>query len=358
MKKPFKIIVWGPGGIGGGCLREVVRLPEFELVGVFAYGASKVGKDAGELIGTAKTGVIVTNDRAAILALEADCVIYTALDMGDGSSDQDIVAILATGKNVVTSLAYHHLEFTRPDAIHAIEAACLRGQSSIHASGINPGFIVERLALLLTGLSNGIKHITIKELYETTQLPNRDFLSLFGFGKALEEARGQTAVLGVANLYLRQCLQYAGAALGVTFDDIEMRSQFWLAPQELAVKALTIPKGTVGAIQHSWVGKRNGQDFFTIECNWYMTRQMAPYVTDVDESWVVEIEGTPSLEMTLKSTATLASKLSHMEGDPTTAGLYASVAPLVQAIPMTCSAAPGRVPVQSVGSHWQGDLRS
>ncbi|MGH3584041.1 MAG: dihydrodipicolinate reductase, partial [Mycobacterium sp.] len=50
---------------------------DLELVGVRVYSEAKDGRDAGELIGRPPVGVTATTDTAAILALDADCVIYT-----------------------------------------------------------------------------------------------------------------------------------------------------------------------------------------------------------------------------------------------------------------------------------------
>jgi hypothetical protein len=47
MSDPIRVLVWGPGGLGNFAIREVMRLPEFELVGVLAYADDKHGVDAG-----------------------------------------------------------------------------------------------------------------------------------------------------------------------------------------------------------------------------------------------------------------------------------------------------------------------
>ena len=102
----YKVAVWGPGGLGGCAIREMAGLPEFELVSVFAYSASKVGHDAGVLVGGQPNGVSVTNDVGALLASQPQCVLYTARDQGDFSSDADILKLLESGVNVITPLPY------------------------------------------------------------------------------------------------------------------------------------------------------------------------------------------------------------------------------------------------------------
>lgn len=64
---PIRVLVWGPGGLGNICIREVLRMAEFELAGVLAYSAKKNGVDAATLIGLdAPAGVSATRPRPVV----------------------------------------------------------------------------------------------------------------------------------------------------------------------------------------------------------------------------------------------------------------------------------------------------
>jgi hypothetical protein len=82
----------------------VLAHPDLELVGCWVHSDEKVGRDVGDLCGCAKTGVAATNDVEKLLALDADCVIYTPL-LPDTS---EVVRILESGKNVVTPLGWFY----------------------------------------------------------------------------------------------------------------------------------------------------------------------------------------------------------------------------------------------------------
>ncbi|HXW81602.1 MAG TPA: hypothetical protein VEJ84_19010, partial [Acidimicrobiales bacterium] len=99
----LRVIQWATGNTGQRALREVIRDPRLELVGVRVYDEAKDGLDAGELCGEARTGVQATTERDAIVKLAADCCIYMARATGTGptraglSQDElvdDIVALL------------------------------------------------------------------------------------------------------------------------------------------------------------------------------------------------------------------------------------------------------------------------
>ena len=63
---PYKVIVWAPGYLGSAVIKEVLKRPEFELVGVLAYSDRKNGMDVGEMLGIEPVGVRMTTDQQAL----------------------------------------------------------------------------------------------------------------------------------------------------------------------------------------------------------------------------------------------------------------------------------------------------
>ncbi|MEU1545567.1 hypothetical protein [Nocardia sp. NPDC005745] len=49
MSGPHRLIIWGPGDMGGRALRTALESPDFDVVGVKVFSPHKNGKDIGEL---------------------------------------------------------------------------------------------------------------------------------------------------------------------------------------------------------------------------------------------------------------------------------------------------------------------
>src|SRR6185437_5009729 len=160
-EKKYRVIQWGVGNVGTIALRHFVHNPAYELVGVLCNRPEKVGKDAGELCGKAPTGVRATTDKAAIEALEADCVFYAPL----WSDPDEVCRLLRGGKNVVASGGawWYRTEHSKAD-IDKIDAACHEGGTSFHAGGVNPGFAGDLLVLTLARIVSQIDTIHIYEV--------------------------------------------------------------------------------------------------------------------------------------------------------------------------------------------------
>ena len=148
--KKLRIIQWATGNIGTRSLQRIIEHPAMELAGLWVSSTEKVGKDAGALCGLPPTGVLATNDAQALIALEADCVLH----MPQGTDVDLLCALLASGKNVVTTRGeFHHPPMMAADVRARIEAACAAGGTSIHSTGSSPGFVTEALAIPLVSMS-------------------------------------------------------------------------------------------------------------------------------------------------------------------------------------------------------------
>jgi hypothetical protein len=152
----IRAIQWASGGVGRAAMAGVVAHPELELVGCWVHSREKAGRDLGELIGGEPLGVVASDDIDDLLALEAECVIYSPL-----MADPPVVArLLISGKNVVTPLNWF-FPGGRDESL--VEAACAEGRTSLHGTGIHPGGITERFPLSVSALSQSITHVRAEE---------------------------------------------------------------------------------------------------------------------------------------------------------------------------------------------------
>jgi Dihydrodipicolinate reductase, N-terminus len=102
VRAPYRLVVWGTGGMGRVALSTVATRKDFEIIGARVYSADKDGIDVGALAGLAPVGVRATADLDAALAIDADCVLHLARDFGRYDSVDELVAILRAGRNVIT----------------------------------------------------------------------------------------------------------------------------------------------------------------------------------------------------------------------------------------------------------------
>ena len=151
----LKVVVWGTGNVGRPAIRAVLSHDQLELAGVIVASPAKVGVDAGDIAGVDKTGVLATDDWRAVIDARPDAVVYTATaDIRPEEAMADLTACLAAGVNVVSTAFYSFLDpaSAPEDAMAAVNAACADSGASLFVSGIDPGWVMDMLPVVVSGL--------------------------------------------------------------------------------------------------------------------------------------------------------------------------------------------------------------
>lgn len=304
---PLKVIQWATGFTGKYSLGYILDNPHLQLVGVRCYSEDKVGQDAGELIGRAPAGVKLTTDRDALLALDADCVVFMPQDvLSDPSVPDspsagwvdDLEAILASGKNVITSVctATHWRHLANGEAFRdRLEAACAAGGgTTVHFSGFDPGFTTDALAFTLASVVGGITQIRTWEIIDVSTYPAVTTLQQLGFGARPQDIPPEG--LGAISVGWGGALHVLADALGVVIDDTVLEADFYLAPTSFTTPAgLPVGEGTIGALSWKLTGLVEGNPKFVINHITRATADMAPEWESIgtDGGYRVEIDGFP-----------------------------------------------------------------
>jgi hypothetical protein len=328
------------------------------VVGVLSYTDAKRGRDAGDVAGTAPTGVTVTTDRDELLASDAQCVLYVAMDFGDWRSDTDLVDLLEAGKNVVTALPYRNLGWRGEEVAARFAAAATRGGSTFYASGVDPDFVSERMVLTASGLCSEVDRIHVRELFRCDTIGEEVF-AVAGFGKPLDD-EGQRAFLAALTAnYCVPSMMRVAERMGRPLDRTVPAVTSHAAPVDLELAHGSIAAGTTAMLSIRHDGYAGDDLFYSLELCYFLTDVMRPAEADVDECWFVTIEGRPSLRVTLEGFASAERRTLRYDDDPTPPGYYLTASPLLQAIPATVAAPPGVT--DDLGAeplHWKRDLRA
>jgi 2,4-diaminopentanoate dehydrogenase len=297
-----RVIQWATGNTGQRALREVIRHPALDLVGVFVYDPAKVGIDAGVLCGERKTGIHATDDRQHLLELAADCLIYMPRATGRGetraglSEEQlidDLVPFLRSGTNVVSTCTDLVARGERLDDRNRrrLIAACEEGRSSIWASGSDPGFITETLPLALLSLQRQVDLIEIEEFGDVSRRPSPHMvLEQMGFGKPLGEfdpGRRKDHLFGEYQPSLGVLAELAGFAV----TDWSAEGGVAAAKEDLAIVAGKVAAGTAGAQRVVIRGGESGVDKIRFTQYAFVTREVDPDWDLQPTGWRVRVHG-------------------------------------------------------------------
>jgi len=334
MSGKLKVIQWATGGVGRAAIEGIVAHPQLDLVGCWVHSDDKSGRDVGEICGLAPLGVTATTDVDALVATEADCVMYSPI-----MPDPDLVArLLASGKNVVTPLNWF---YPAKRDVTALQAACMSGDSTLHGTGIHPGGITERFPLMVSALSSGITHVRAEEFSDIRTYNAPVVVSdIMLFGKTPEEA-GSSPMIGLLGGGFGQSMDMVAAELGFDIDaGLHSTHEVAVATAPIESPIGTIEPGLVAAQRFTWQYSVRSEPVITVRVNWFMGEE------NLDPGWSfgpegerfeVEVTGDPSSHVTFHGWHP-ESVAAGLVRNP---GIVATANHCVSAIPYVCAAEAG-----------------
>jgi hypothetical protein len=326
--KKLRVIQWYTGEIARHQIRVVAACPSMELVGAYVHHEVKNGVDVGEIAGISPLGVRATNDIEEILSLDADCVLYNP----PTERYDEIIPILASGKNVISIIAGWHPK--KRSCFPEIMEACEAGQSSLYGTGLNPGLSYE-LALLGSSICTDVESIYIKTCEPQASL-SEVFLEMFGFGKSEEElASGSRGAYSIFARSLHQVTDLLCEELGLPHDGTDFSYGYEPATQDYEDK-IVVRKGTMAGLLVKASTTHGGTPVATVELRFLLGTEY------VRESWLADGPKQGWIEVDIKGTP--GSRLTHeIYAENHLIGTWATGTKAINAIPFVCAAKPGLV---------------
>ena len=330
----YRVIQWATGGVGRAAIEGILDHPELELAGCWVHSDAKDGKDVGELLGRDPVGVTATTDIDALLALDADAVLYSPV-MAD---PQVVDRILRSGKNVITPLGWFYP--AEEDRVRMDESA-KAGGVTLHGTGIHPGGITERFPLMVSALSRNITHVRAEEFSDIRTYGAPDVVRhVMLFGATPEEAEG-SIMLNVLGAGFIQSVHMVADTLGFRLDDeLQTSHEVAVATAPIDSPIGPIQPGLVAAQRFRWSGTVDGEPVVTAAVNWFMGQE------DLDPAWTfgpegerfeVSITGDPPVHLSFHG----LHPDSIEEGLERNRGIVATAMHCVNAVPYVCAAEPG-----------------
>jgi 2,4-diaminopentanoate dehydrogenase len=327
----MRVVQIGLGPIGCAVSRLLIQKPGWHIVAAVDADPAKQGRDLGEIVGLEqRLGVTVTSDFTTLQDADIDVAFLTTV-----STFPEVLPTLSTliqhGIDVVASteeLFYPYYRYAE-QAIALDELAKQHGVSVL-GTGINPGFIMDTLVLVLTGACQHITRIAVTRVANASgarpSLQRKLGLGLTQAHFAEDAAQQRVGVVGLID-----SLAFLAHVLKWHMDDFKERLVPVIADKPVRFAQSQVEPGQVCGVRYIVKGISHGKEVISFDLRMYLE---AEGVRDT-----IYIEGTPTLEMTIKST--------NM-GDVAAAGLLVNMSPLVH------QARPGLLTMVDLPlPHWQ-----
>jgi 4-hydroxy-tetrahydrodipicolinate reductase len=310
---------FGLGPVGNAVVNQVASRRGLTSVGAIDIDPSKVGRDLGDVAGVGKrVGVKVSADAAKALRSAKPDVVILCTNSSIKKVLPQIEAILDGRLPIVsTTEELSYPEYTHVRYARKIDALARKARVAVLGTGVNPGFVMDALPIMLTAVCARVERVTVQRIQDarTRRLP---FQQKIGAGLTTEQFQRQVAENAVRHVGLTESIAMIGDALGWTLDRITDDIQPKLATVTISSEYLAVDPGYVCGMVQDGVGYRKGEPVIRLHMEAYLG---APESFDT-----VQIEGAPPLSLRM---------LGGIHGDVATASM------VINAIPRVLAAKPG-----------------
>lgn len=310
--KPITVAQYGIGPIGAEIARLLLTKPWVKLVAAVDIDPNKIGKDVGDVIGNGKpAGVAVTPE----LDVKADVVCHST-----GSRLSEVHGqlrdLLGRGAHVVSTC--EELSFPLDAALREeLQHVARANNVTLLGTGVNPGFVMDKLPLTITSVCQDIKSVEIIRI-QNASTRREPLQRKVGASMTVDQFRAAVDAGKIKHMGLRESLLMVGNGLGVEFSDVSDETiDPILAEREVVTQYLRVAPGQVAGVHQTIRGK--GRIDVTLELRMYVGAE------DVAADRVI-VRGVPDVEMEIKG---------GVHGDRATAAM------VVNSIPRIVQARPG-----------------
>ena len=316
---PIKVLHFGLGPIGSGVVRQVAGRKGMKIVGAVDIDPAKVGRDLGDVAGVERPlRVKVSGDaKKAIKSARPDVVVLcTSSSMKKVMEQMEtILGLKVPIVSTTEELAYptkSNMRYAR--AIHQLAR---KHKVAVLGTGVNPGFAMDALPIMLTGVCERVEAVRVERIQDA-RIRRLPFQQKIGAGLTREQFQRKVDDASVRHVGLAESVSMIADALGWKLDRITDDIQPRIATETVASEFLAVDPGYVCGIIQDGVGYREGRPVITLHMEAYLG---APESYDA-----VEITGSPALKMKIAG---------GIHGDIATASM------VVNSIPKILDVTPG-----------------
>jgi 2,4-diaminopentanoate dehydrogenase len=315
---PVPAVVMGLGFIGQEIARVALGSPELELVGAVDSNPQLVGRSLGDLLGQpAFKKVRISEDLGSAIGKHKRVVVLHATGSKLMQVSDQLLAAMKAGASVVSTceeLAFPFLKY--PELAEKLDRAAQRAGVSLVGTGVNPGFVLDRLIATVGQACGPVRHVRAERIVDARS--RREALQRkVGAGMTEEEFDALAEKEQIGHVGLVESAALCALGLGIECDDYEEEIVPVVAEEDITGGAFLVRKGRVAGMFQTALALQDGQERVRLELTIAVGAERAG-----DR---IVLEADPRVEMEISG---------GIAGDRATANLVVNAAPrLVAAEP-------------------------
>jgi 4-hydroxy-tetrahydrodipicolinate reductase len=292
VKKKIRAIQYGVGPIGASIARLMREKQAIEICGAIDTDPTKTGRDLGEVVGAedAPWGVKVSADAHEVLEQAADVVVHSTSSSLPKVMDQLLACLEAEACIVSTCEELSYPFRTFPELAAKLDAAAKDWGVALVGTGVNPGFVMDKLVVTLAAVSQRVDHAKALRVVDASKrrLPLQKKI---GAGMTVDEFRAQVAAGVIKHVGLPESVAMVADSLNLAVEEITESIEPVVAQDRVQTEFLTVEAGQSAGVHQIARGLGGGKELV------YLELQM--FVGAKDPADTIELKGHPNISLVI-----------------------------------------------------------
>ncbi len=249
----------GIGPLGQKIARFAVERGCFNIIGAVDSDPRKAGKDLGELCEIEPLGITIRESlEDAIRDKKAQVALLTTVS-SIAALENQVTEIAQAGLHIVSTCEELFYPWkTNPQVAERIDEICRRNSVVCLGTGVNPGYLMDFLPTVLSGLCQNVKKVEVWRIQDASvrRIP---FQQKIGAGLTLEEFEAKRMEGTLRHVGLPESVDFIAAQLGFKLDRNTETLEPVIADKEILSGYKPIEKGMargVHQVGRGFVGDR------------------------------------------------------------------------------------------------------
>ena len=282
-----RVVQIGLGPLGQQVVRFALERSGIKIVAAVDTDPDKVGKDLGTLCSLKPLGVLIRGDLTTTLkGKKAEVALLTTVS-SLRQIEKQIEEATRAGLNIVSTC--EELSFpwqTQPQVARRIDALCKKHGVACVGTGVNPGFLMDYLPIVLSSVCQKVKSIKVTRFQDASKrrIP---FQRKIGAGLTKAQFRAKVAEGTLRHVGLVESMHMMAHSVGWKLDQTMESLKPILADQTITSGYSIIEKGIVRGVEQigrGYVGK-----------NEVIRLHFRAAVGEPESADTIEINGRPSI---------------------------------------------------------------
>lgn len=314
--KTIKVVQYGLGPIGLGIVDVLLARPWVELVGAIDVDKSKMGRDVGELLDPPrKLGVTVSDKASEVLKRARPDIVTHATSSYLQMIQSQIAEIVEHRASVVSSAEELSYPFVKhPELSKKLDALAEEKGVVVLGTGVNPGFLLDTLAVVLTGVCQKVNSIRAERVVDASRrrLPLQRKI---GAGLSSAEFESMVAQGKIKHVGLPESVGLIALAMGWKLGEIQERITPVTCDAPVSSDYIKVPAGGVAGVRQVAKGILGGQELVVLDLRMYLGAK------DPHDS--ILVDGVPPVDMVIRG---------GVHGDRATPAILVNALPKIQVL--------------------------